>query len=225
MKKILLQHWTGEMNDLGTASSANMQRYAKNCGADYKLLRGNVFRPNLSPPMQKLHMLSEEFDEYDVVVMVDIDMFTRKGMEENIFEDITHGIGMFSEWQERLIKSLARQKPKMANHNYPYWGGAIYRLERDTRQKLRAQIIEEELSLFTGQGRFEDEGMMHRLATLAKIPKCSLPDGKRWCHGSFEEGIEDSAMIHIRTKIAPHGPKKDKIVNYRALVKEGLIEE
>lgn len=225
MKKILLQHWTGEMNELGEASSANMQKYAEKCGADYKLLRGNVFRPNLSPPMQKLHMLSKEFDEYDIVVMVDIDMFTRKDMEENIFEDVMGGIGMFSEWQKRLIVSLKRQKPVMADPNYPYWGGAIYRLDRVTRQKLRAQIRENELPAFSGRGQFEDEGVMHRLATLAKIGQCSLPGGKKWCHGSFEDGIENSAMIHIRTKIAPQGPKRDKIVNYRDLVKRGLIEE
>lgn len=225
MKKIILQHWTGTMNELGNASSANIQRYAEKCSADYRLLRGDVFRTGLSPPMQKLYMLDEEFDEYDIVVMLDMDMFIRNGMEEDIFEDVTSGVGMFSECQEKLIKSLARQKPKMGNIGFPYWGGAIYRLDRKTRQKLRAHIDEDELLLFTGQGKFEDEGMMHRLATLAKIPKCSLPDGKRWCHGSFEVGIENSAMIHIRTKIAPRGPKRDKIVNYRELVNQGLIEE
>ncbi len=225
IKNIVLQHWTGEMNELGTFSSANISKYAEMVDADYRLLRGDVFRSDLSPPMQKLHMLDEVFDEYDVVVMLDIDMFIRKGMDENIFGDNIQGVGLGGSLQNRLLKSMSLQKPAMANLNYPYWGGAVYKLDRQLRQKLRVHINENELPLFSGQGRYEDEGMMHRLATLAKIEKCCLPGGKKWSHGSFEDGIENAAIIHIRTKIAPQGPKRAKIVNYRELVDRGLIEE
>ena len=225
IRNIILQHWTGAMNELGTLSSANISKYAEKVGADYRLLLGDVFRPWLSPPMQKLYMLDEAFDEYDVVVMLDIDMFIRKGMDENIFDDDIQGVGLGGDLQDRLLKSLSLQKPAMANFDYPYWGGAVYKLDRELRQKLRGHINESELSLFSGQGRFEDEGMMHRLATLAKIEKCCLPGGKKWSHGSFEEGVENAAFIHVRTKIAPQGPKRAKIVNYRDLVDRGLIEE
>jgi len=213
------------MDELGTLSSVNISKYADMVGADYKLLRGDVFRANLSPPMQKLHMLDEVFDEYDVVVMLDIDMFIRNGMEDNIFDDDIQGVGLGGDLQNRLLKNLSRQKPAMANFDYPYWGGAVYKLYRELRQKLRVHINENELHLFSGQGSYEDEGMMHRLATLAKIEKCCLPGGKKWSHGSFEDGIENAAIIHIRTKIAPQGPKRAKIVNYRDLVGRGLIEE
>ena len=224
MKNIILQHWTGEMNELGTCSSVNIAKYAKKCGADYKLLRGDVFRPGLSPPMQKLHMLSEEFDEYDVVVMLDIDVFTRKGMEDNIFEDET-GVGMVTPCQERLHKSLVRIRPKLTSANHPYWGGSIYRLERDLRRQLRAHINDADMKQFTGQGNFEDEGTMHRLATLANVEKSRLSGVNKWSHGSFEPDIEQAAIIHIRTKTTPKGPKRDKIVNYRDLVTRGIIEE
>ena len=223
MKNIILQHWTGEMNELGTASSANISKYAEKLGADYKLLRGDVFQPGLSPPMQKLHMLNEAFDEYDIVVMLDIDMFVRKGMDENVFD--LKGVGMFSDCQQRIFRGLCRKQPRLTNPNYPYWGGAIYVLARDLRQTLRAHIDINELKAFSGKGNFEDEGSMHRLATLAKLPKQQLPNDRKWCHGSFEAGIEKSALIHIRTKIAPGGPKKAKIVNYKGLVERGLIEE
>jgi len=226
VKKLILQHWSGDMIELTTLSAANISKYAEKIGADYRLLRGDVFREGLSAPMQKLHMLDEEFDDYDMVVMLDADMFTRKGMNEDVFEDV-EGIGRHTAVQDRLILSLRQQKPAMANVNFPYWGGSIYRLDRGLRQKLRKHINEKELPLFSGRGRFEDEGVMHRLATLAKIPKTEktyLP-GSKWNHGSFEEGIENSAIIHIRTKIAPAGPKRDKIVNYRGLVKKGLISE
>ena len=39
----------------------------------------------------------------------------------------------------------------------------------------------------------------------------------------YREGIEKSAMIHIRTKTIPTGNKKPKLDNYYTLVKRGLI--
>ena len=225
MKNIILQHWTGDINELTELSVANISKYAKKVGADYRLLRGNVFRPYLSPPCQKIYMLDEEFDEYDNVVMLDPDMFTRKGMEDNIFDENITGIGKVTEIQERLAKSMVRQHRQLADINYPYWGGAVRKIDRATRQKLRSYINDEEMKHFSGQGRGEDEGILHRLAVLAKLKKTQFTDGRKWSHGSFEDEIEQAAIIHIRTKIAPKGPKRPKIDNYKDLVSRGIIEE
>ena len=226
MKNIILQHWTGEMNELGECSSANISKYAKKLGADYRLLRGNLFRPKLKtpwPPVQKLYMLDKMFDEYDMVVMLDIDMFTRKGMEENVFTDIK-GVGLHTEVQRRLLKS--RKAGQYADPNAPWWGGAIYRLDRKLRQTLRSKLRENEIDFFCSRRHGGDEGLIHRLASLAKInPRGTYFSDRKWCHGSFEAGIEDAALIHIRTKIAPKGPKRPKIENYKGLVKRRLIEE
>jgi len=172
--------------------------------------------------MQKLHMLDEVFDQYDIVVMLDIDMFTRKGMEEDIFDE--EGVGMFVGCHVNIFKGLQRKQPTLTDPNYPYWGGSIYRLDRDLRQTLRKHIRFDEIKKFSGQGQFEDEGAMHRLVTLAQVHPPNLP-GRLWSHCSFEPGIEHSAIIHIRTKIKPKGLKRFKIENYRDLVKRGLIEE
>ena len=64
-KNIILQHWTGELNELCKLSSKNISSYAAIIGADYKLLRGNLFRENLSTPCQKVYMLDAVFDDYD----------------------------------------------------------------------------------------------------------------------------------------------------------------
>ena len=221
MKNIILQHWTGEMNELGLASSADIQRYAKKVGAEYQLIRGNVFRPELKETQtQKLIMLDPSFDDYDMTVMLDADMFIRKGMDENVFTDV-EGVGRHTDIQSRLVRRFAQMFPRFGDTNYPYWGGAIYRLTRDQRKELRQHIREDELKIISK--RFFDEGMMHRLAVLSKMEKSYVP-GNRWDRGNYEEGVETSAMIHIRTKIAPKGPKRDKIVNYKDLVKRGLIE-
>ena len=223
MKNIILQHWAGEMDELGMASSANISKYAMKVGAEYKLLRGNVFRPNLSSPCQKLHMLSEVFDEYDVVVMLDIDMFTRNGMEDNIFDESITGIGMSTDFQERLFKSVQRRHPKLTNPNHTYWGGATWKLPRKIRQLLRQHINEQEMLAYSNN--YVDEGIMHRLASLAKLKKQKLPGDRKWCHGSYEIGIENAALIHIRTKVGPNGPKRTKLENYHGLIEKGLIEK
>ena len=220
MKNILLQHWTGTQPELVQKSVANMKKYAKKCGADYRLLEGNGFRSWLATPCQKLWMLDEEFDEYDVVVMVDPDMFTRKGMEENIFTDVT-GIGMYTEYQANLFLKLQQQYPLLTDKNFPYWGGAIYRLEREHRVEMRKYLNDAEMTQHSGN--FNDEGIMHRLACHARIPMQKLPGDFKWCHCSYREGIEDSAMIHIRTKTTPFGNKKPKLDNYYTLVERGLI--
>ncbi len=225
MKNIILQHWTGKVNELTRLSVANISKYADKINADYKFIQGNMFRAHLSAPCQKIYMLDEVFDEYDDVVMLDVDMFTRKGMTNNIFDENITGIGKVTEVQERLVRSMIRQHPQLANANYPYWGGAIRKIDKETRQLLRSHINEKELVHFSGQNRGEDEGIMHRLAVLAKLEKTQLPGGRMWSHGRFEEGIQHAALIHIRTKIAPAGPKRTKIENYKDLVKRGLIEE
>lgn len=219
------------MDELGTLSSANISKYAEKVGANYELLRGNVFRLNLSPQCQKLYMLDEVFDEYDTVVMLDIDVFTRKGMREDIFDENIKGIGMHTDFHDHIFKVMQRKFPHLTNPKYPSWGGAIYKLGRETRQKLRIHIKDKEMVTFSGSSH-HDEGIMHRLATLAKLEKCCLPGGKHWCRGNFEEGVEQAAIIHIRTKYNPVGwkpgmqrLKRSKIENYRDLVKRGIIEE
>lgn len=222
MKNIILQHWTGELGELEMLSSKNIQKYAEKLGADYKMLRGQVWREDLSPPCQKIYMLDEEFDDYDVVVMLDPDMFTRAGMEDNIFDE--KGVGKTTEIQDKLLKNLKRLHPHLANPNYPYWGGAVRRMDRDLRQKLRKHMNDEDWSPISKPYHFEDEGIMHRLMTLADVKNTTTLE-RKWSHGSFEKGIERAALIHIRTKIAPNGPKRTKLENYKDLVRRGIIEE
>ena len=220
MKKIILQHWTGELGELEKLSSANIQEYAKFCGADYKLLRGAVFNYSLSTQSQKIHMLSEEWDDYDVVVMLDIDMFVRKGCKANIFTDET-GIGRHYNIQETLVQKLAQKFPLMCNVSYPYWGGSAYRLEKDIRQEFRKHLRINEMVQFNNN--FNDEGIMHRCAVLADYKEKRYFDRQQWNYSSFEETVNEANIIHIRPKVKQGGPKRPKIENYKALVERGLI--
>lgn len=222
MKTILLQHWTGKLGELENLSMDSMKKYAQHCGAEYRLLKGNLFDINLRPECQKIYMLNEEFDDYDVVVMVDMDMFPRKGMTGNIFTD-TRGIGRHYKVQPILRESIGRRLPHLCNPAYPYWGGSIYRLEKDIRKRLRRHIIPFNMPNFNNHQ--VDEGIMHHLATMEKLQEDenTYLDRQQWNYSSFDEGVENAEFIHIRTKVKQGGPKRPKIENYKALVEKGLI--
>ena len=212
------------MNELGLASQENISRYAEWCGADYRLLRGNVLDESFNPPMQKLFMLDESFDEYDVVVMLDMDMFARKGMGKNIFTDET-GYGKHTEVQERLSNEIVQQYPQLGKAGYPYWGGAVYRFPRAERQKMRVGLQMEDFRPFNKANHFEDEGVMHVLAARAgmKLNERSYMKSNLWECGNFEGNVGRCYLIHIRTKVTPKGPKRAKIENYNEMVERGLI--
>lgn len=222
MKNIILQHWTGNLGELEKLSQESIQEYADYCGADYRLLRGSVFDKSLSSQSQKLAMLTEEFDDYDTVVMMDIDMFRRKGATKNIFTDET-GIGRHHGIQPTLVKNLQRRFPFLGDPSYAYWGGSIYRLPREMRQKLRKHYNISEAIQFNNN--YNDEGVMHRLAVLAGVKnhKKWYLDRQQWNHSSFDEGVDQAEIIHIRPKVKPGGPKAPKIENYRLLVERGII--
>jgi len=222
---ILLQHYTGDLGELEILSSENISAYANKIGAEYELVLGNKFRPNLAPQIQKLVMLDEKYDEYDYVVMVDIDMFVRKGMNENVITDIS-GVGMYCDIQQNLHAGLHRKYPMMTSMSSPYWGGAIYRLNRDQRIALRKQIPQIENKMQEFNNYLVDEGIMSVLAFYAGMKineETVLPGNYKWCHCSYRPGIENAAMIHIRTKTTMTGNKRPKIENYRSLVERNLI--
>jgi len=223
LKNIILQHWTGKMGELEERSSINICKYAVKVGAEYRLLRGNVFRPHLSAPCQKVFMLDESFDEYDDVVMLDLDVFTRKGTQGDIFDPAITGIGRHAEVQDRLVKKLRYMYPHLGDPRYPYWGGSIHKISRDIRQRLRQHIREDEIIWFNDN--FHDEGIMHRLAVRAKLDVTYL-DAMVWNAGSFEPWLEDATTIHIRPRKLVDGKKVmcDKMTNYLDLVDRGLID-
>ena len=223
---IILQHWSGEITELVDLSSFNIQNYAIRGGADYVLLRGDFFRAGLSAPCQKLAMLASEWDAYETVVMLDADMFART--DESIFD--VPGIGVRSSFQDDIFDRMRRTHPTLTSPEHPYWGGAIWKLTREQRQLFRAHLRDGEVLAMSGKGNFEDEGVMHRLATLADYKEPSrLPE--RWAWSSYDrDGIEDAAMIHIRKRKYPYGqgiPKDvangTKIENYKALVDAGIL--
>jgi hypothetical protein len=219
-KNVILQHYEGQLSELAEKSVENFKMYAKLVGADYELVRGTPFDVRLPLPCQKVFMLNEKFDEYDTVLMVDPDKFVRKGMEDNVFLD--NGIGLYGPVQQQLHRAISSHK--YGSSDYPYWGGAVYKLTLEDRILLRSSIGDGKWMSDFSTGYYYDEGIMHALAVKSKFkPKTPYFKNNKWCHCSYLPGIEAAGFIHIRTKITPTGPKRTKLENYNDLVERGLL--
>lgn len=229
MKNIILQHWAGPLNELVLKSTESIGEYAKQIGADYEFIRGYPFMPRiahkLDAPCQKLIYLDEKYDEYDYVVMVDADMFVRAGCTANIFTDDT-GIGRHTDIQRALRVNLIGLYPHLGDLDAPYWGGSVFRLSREVRQTLRGALTEDIVMAFAR--RYHDEGVMHALANKVGMKHTDEDvylNGQMWNYSSFEPDVDQANFIHIRTKVTPQGPKREKIENYYDLVERGLIKK
>jgi hypothetical protein len=224
MKNIILQHFDGELRELDRLSIDNIRQYADRIGAEYKIIRGKPFNSDLTSPCQKVHMINEEWDQYSNVLMLDIDMFAPIGMNINIFEQT--GVGLYGEVQQRLHRQLVEKYGILGSLNAPYWGGAIYKMSRSMRQFLRSGLKTNPswMLRFNQPYHFEDEGIMHVLAYRAGLLSAAdMYLDPKWCQCSFLPNPEKAGFIHIRTKVAPEGPKREKIENYNALVEAGIL--
>ncbi len=186
MKGIILQHFEpmqshadkyvdgadqkGALPWLVQKSSNNINQYAESLGAEYKMLSGEPFRPGLRAQCQKVAMLNEEYDEYDVVVMLDTDKFMVKGCTENVFE--AKGVACFDEvHKNQTLHNFYKKFPTWANMETPIWSGACYVMDREMRQLLRSQFNNEmeRMCRMVSPTIYVDEGIMHALAVKAGI--------------------------------------------------------
>lgn len=226
MKNIILQHWEGDLNELAEHSIENIKNYANRIGSDYQLITGKPFNEKFISPLQKLYCLDESWDNYDQVIMLDPDVFVRKGLTKNVFEE--SGNGVHGKHQIRLKQKLV--KLKHIKKNDPYWAGSIYKFDKKTRQSLRNHFPKEDSWMyeFNYHYKFAEEGIFSILASKAKISENYLDF--KWNQCSYLPNPENAYMIHVRTKkfgmingTWENGGKRPKIENYKDLIKEGLI--
>ena len=71
--------------------------------------------------------------------------------------------------------------------------------------------------------QYEDEGIIHTLAVKSNFRPREPYLNKKWCQCSFLPNPENAGFIHVRTKITPQGPKREKLVNYNELVEKGIL--
>lgn len=217
MRKLLLQHWhEPNLPEIVALSTEAMKTYARRVEADYLLLIGHPFDRRLSAPCQKLHMLDPLFDDYDIVTMVDADQFPRRNLADDVF--LQAGIG----WNHGTAhQRVMRHLPHLTSAMAPFWGGAVYRLHRAARQRLRLFYDFTWAQQFNNRGNGEDEGIMHRLALLAGCPVTGAYFGLEWCWPSFDPVPERGKFLHVRHHY--NGRRSSKMEQYRALVAKGIL--
>lgn len=218
MKNIILQHFTGKLRPLDKLSIENIQAYAERINVEYQFVEGQLFREHLTAPCQKMHILDSKWDDYDDVLMLDIDMFTTRSLVVNVFKQ--EGVGLFADVQKMLKNRLVQNGTLQTNS--AYFGGAIYKLTKQQRQSLRAGIPEDDswMDPYNEAYRFEDEGIMAELFHRTHTQWSNLD--QKWCQDSYRPEHKPG-FIHVRTKITPSGPKRDKIDNFYDLQMRGVI--
>lgn len=226
MKNIILQHFDGKLRELDKLSMNNIKEYAHKIGADYELVKGKPFRKHLTGPCQKAYCIDEHWDNYDTVLMLDIDVFIKRNLTENVFDMKGHGI--HGPTQVTLHRKLVAHN-RIKKHN-PYWAGSIYKFNKEERQLLRSAIPKDDwwMDMYNKPYTFEDEGILAELASKVDFPVEYLDF--KWNYCSFLPEVDQAKMIHIRTKIPgrldgtwENGGKRDKIENYYDLKVKGVL--
>jgi hypothetical protein len=219
MRNIILQHFTGKLRPLDKLSVENISAYAERIGVEYQFVEGQVFREHLTPPCQKVHILDEKWDEYDDVLMLDIDMFVTKNLRLNVFK--AEGVGFAAGIIQKNLKNKLVLEGRI-DENTGYWGGAFYKLTREQRQKLRSAIPDNDewMDRYNQPYKYEDEGIISELFYRSK---CEWKDADpMWQQDSYLPNHQ-AGMIHVRTKIKPEGPKREKIENYYSMHMAGIL--
>lgn len=223
MKNIILQHWTGPKNTLVKLSQEAYEEYANRIGSQYRMVEGNVFIDDktFDPPCQKMCILNEEFDEYDQVLMVDCDQLPVKNLMDNVFEE--KGIGVFTDWiKTHAYARIQRTHADLFSPTSPYFSGSFYKLDRETRIKMR-QAIDDNIKRFSN--KYHDEGIFHYLAAKINLTWDDTVINPGWSQCSYYPVTRDTKMIHIRPKIEPRddSPRRPKLDTYYNLKMQGVF--
>ena len=226
MKNIILQHFDGKLRELDRLSMENISAYAKTIGAEYELVEGKPLDENLTSPCQKAYCIDSHWDEYDNVLMLDIDVFIRKNLTEDIFKVPGHSV--HGDTQANLKRKLIARR-KISEHD-PYWAGSIYKFSKEERELLRSVMPKDPswMRTYSIPYQFEDEGILAELAGKVNFPSIYLDF--KWNQCSFLPNPQDAKMIHVRTKKPgvltgswESGAKRPKIENYYELKIKGII--
>ena len=228
MKNLIIQHYIlgkpgldpnrkfeGELPMLVRRSMENIKRYAESMNAEYKMLDGKPFRDNLTYKCQKCAIINEEYDDYDVVVAMDTDVFVTNNCKENLFE--AKGIGYSGRHQNGGARKIQNICPGYGSGNTSFWSGAVYVLDKHTRKKMRECITSDMEQHFVScdTNGVWDEGIFHILAAKIGIGKVSLDN--KWNYDSYLDNLQSANIIHIR-----HKPK-NRDQNYLDLVERRII--
>ena len=110
MKNIIYQYWQGPLKPGVLTSTKLIKEYADKIGADYKFdhnvtIAGKVVNvPIYYEPANPL--ICDEFNEYDNIALVDIDVFPVEGLSDNLFMLNGEDAGICTEPKQPYFRTI-----------------------------------------------------------------------------------------------------------------------
>lgn len=134
MNNIILQHWNGPLPEWARLAKKSVELYAEKIGCHYKLVEGYPLGIKLGPNPQKLVYITEEYDQYDKVLMLDMDVIATNKYE-NVFDYDQIGV-----LHDRAMKGGSRTPkaaPELFEIGMPIFFGNYIMTTKDQRIKMR----------------------------------------------------------------------------------------
>lgn len=166
MNNIILQHWNGPLPEWARLAKKSVELYAEKIGCHYKLVEGYPLGISLGPNPQKLVYITEEYDQYDKVLMLDMDVIATDKYE-NAFDYDQIGV-----LHDRAMKGSSRT-PKAATELFeigmPIFFGNYIMTTKDQRIKMRQYADWKWLSTKVTDSYSGDEIVLAWLMKKARI--------------------------------------------------------
>lgn len=156
MRNLIYQFWQGNPPYYAKVSSNQIKAYADYVDADY---RCDINKPFLNGSntnyMNCLRPIYDaDFEKYDNVLFLDMDIFVKENAKENIFDVNVNGIGMV---QEKLQLDLREKSTSAINTiNDKAWASKIknkFNIEVPTDSKNRPLVYNSGVVMYTSQAR------------------------------------------------------------------------
>lgn len=131
---IILQHWNGPLPEWARLAKKTIELYAEKIGCNYELVTGYPLGKALGPNPQKLVYITEEYDQYDKVLMLDMDVIATN-VFENAFDRPEIGV-----LHDRAMKGTSRtpgSAPELFTIGMPIFFGNYIMTNKDQRVAMR----------------------------------------------------------------------------------------
>lgn len=131
---IILQHWDGPLPEWARLAKKTVEMYAERVGASYQLVTGHPLGAKLGPNPQKLVYITEQYDQYEKVLMLDMDVIAT-----NVYANVFHRpeIGVLHDRAMKGKSLTPKAAPELFTLGMPIFFGNYIMTNKDQRIAMR----------------------------------------------------------------------------------------
>jgi hypothetical protein len=185
---IILQHWNGPLPEWAQIAKKTLEKYCSVIGCEYELVTGHPLGEALGANPQKLVYITEKYDQYDKVLMLDMDI-----MATNVYSNAFNRpeIGVL---HERAMQGKSRtpaSAPELFTLGMPIFFGNYIMTKREQRIAMREYADWDWLATKVVDSYSGDELVLAWLLKQANILEdMSIEDMCMRCTGTSYENIK-----------------------------------